>query len=100
VLCAGHASELNKLRSAAGQIFDLPQHYFAILHARNAEHEIRQLLGITGKAGKSYPLLPPMLFPGNTIDHSRRTLFGNWQPIAKVRAIQFIQFLCLIYTNT
>ncbi|KAG1884130.1 hypothetical protein F4604DRAFT_1919973 [Suillus subluteus] len=81
-LCAGRASKLNKLRSAAGQIFDLPQHYFMISHACDMEPEIRQLLGITGKAGESYPLLPPMLFPGNTINRSRRTLFGNWQPIA------------------
>ncbi|KAG2033412.1 hypothetical protein BDR03DRAFT_985073 [Suillus americanus] len=83
VLCAGCASELNKLRSAAGQIFDLPQHYFAISHTCDMEPEIRQLLGITGKAGESYPLLPPMLFPGNLIDRTRKTLFGNWQPIAK-----------------
>ncbi|KAG1844284.1 hypothetical protein C8R48DRAFT_678487 [Suillus tomentosus] len=82
-LCAGHASKLNKLRSAAGQIFDLPQHYFAISHTHNMEPKIRQLLGITGKAGELYPLLPPMLFPGNIINHSRKTLFGNWQPIAK-----------------
>ncbi|KAG2081486.1 hypothetical protein BD769DRAFT_1683949 [Suillus cothurnatus] len=82
-LCAGCASELNKLRSAAGQIFDLPQHYFAISHAHDMEPEIRQLLGITGMAGKLYPLLPPMLFPGNIINCSRKTLFGNWQPIAK-----------------
>lgn len=63
------------------------------------EPKIRQLLGITGKAGELYPLLPPILFPGNIINRSRKTLFGNWQPIAKVHAIQFIQFLCLIYTN-
>ncbi|KAG2090023.1 uncharacterized protein F5147DRAFT_658284 [Suillus discolor] len=69
-LCAGHASELNKLRSAAALLRDM-------------EPEIRQLLGITGKAGELYPLLPPMLFPGNIIDCSRKTLFGNWQPIAK-----------------
>ncbi|KAG1849090.1 hypothetical protein C8R48DRAFT_677143 [Suillus tomentosus] len=69
-LCAGCASELNKLRSAAALLHDM-------------EPKIHQLLGITGKAGESYPLLPPMLFPGNIIDHSRKTLFGNWQPIAK-----------------
>ncbi|KAG1776560.1 hypothetical protein EV702DRAFT_1046154 [Suillus placidus] len=70
VLCAGHASKLKKLRSAAGQIFELPQHYFAISHTRDMEPEIRQLLGITGKAR-------------NIIDRSCKTLFGNWQPIAK-----------------
>ncbi|KAG2114791.1 uncharacterized protein F5147DRAFT_822298, partial [Suillus discolor] len=82
-VCAGRASELNKLRSAAGQIFELPQRYFAISYARDTETEIRQLLGTTGKAGKSYLTLPPMLFPGNIVDRSRKTLFGNWQLIAK-----------------
>ncbi|KAG1856137.1 hypothetical protein F4604DRAFT_1542443, partial [Suillus subluteus] len=83
-VCAGHASKLNKLRSAAGQIFELPQRYFAISYTRDTETEIRQLLGTTGKAGESYPTLPPMLFLGNIVDHSRKTLFGNWQLIAKV----------------
>ncbi|KAG1748934.1 uncharacterized protein EDB91DRAFT_1079054 [Suillus paluster] len=82
-VCAGCASELNKLRSAAGQIFELPQHYFAILYARDAEPDIHRLLGITGKAGELYPLLPPLLFPGNIADCTRKMLFGNWQPIAK-----------------
>ncbi|KAG0705637.1 hypothetical protein DFH29DRAFT_780556, partial [Suillus ampliporus] len=83
-ICAGRASELNKLRSAAGKIFELPQHYFAISHARDAELEIHQLLGITGKASESYPLLPPLLFPGNIVDRTCKTLFSNWQPIAKI----------------
>ncbi|KAG1735739.1 uncharacterized protein EDB91DRAFT_1250365 [Suillus paluster] len=82
-VCASRASELNKLRSAAGQIFELPQHYFTILYARDAEPDICRLLGITGKAGELYPLLPPLLFPGNIADRTRKTLFGNWQPIAK-----------------
>ncbi|KAG2115635.1 hypothetical protein DEU56DRAFT_761629 [Suillus clintonianus] len=85
-VCAGRASELKQLRSVTGQIFELPQHYFAISHTHDTEPEIQQLLGITGKAGKSYPLLPPLLFPGNIIDRSRKTLFGNWQPIAKTLA--------------
>ncbi|KAG2103088.1 uncharacterized protein F5147DRAFT_809483, partial [Suillus discolor] len=83
-VCAGRASELNKLRSATGQIFELPQCYFAISYARDTETEIRhQLLGTTGKAGESYPTLPPMLFPGNIVNCSCKTLFGNWQLIAK-----------------
>ncbi|KAG1842559.1 hypothetical protein F4604DRAFT_1938773 [Suillus subluteus] len=67
-VCAGRASKLNKLQSSAGQIFRLPQHYFAISHAHDAEPEICQLLGITGTAGESYPLLPPLLFPGSIVD--------------------------------
>ncbi|KAG2108864.1 hypothetical protein DEU56DRAFT_711579, partial [Suillus clintonianus] len=82
-VCAGRASELNKLRSVAGQIFELPQRYFAISFARDTEPEIRRLLGTTGNPGELYPTLPPMLFPGNTVDPSRKTLFGNWQLIAK-----------------
>ncbi|KAG2120422.1 uncharacterized protein F5147DRAFT_785152 [Suillus discolor] len=82
-VCAGRASELNKLRSATGQIFELPQCYFAISYARDTETEIRQLLSTTGKASESYPTLPPMLFPGNIVDRNRKTLFGNWQLIAK-----------------
>ncbi|KAG1879906.1 hypothetical protein F4604DRAFT_1923125 [Suillus subluteus] len=82
-VCAGHTSELNKLWSSAGQIFKLPQHYFAISHTHDVEPKIRQLLGITGMAGESYPLLPPLLFLGSIVDRTCKTLFSNWQPIAK-----------------
>ncbi|KAG1847176.1 hypothetical protein DFJ58DRAFT_843266 [Suillus subalutaceus] len=81
VLCAGHASELNKLRSAAGQIFNLPQHYFTISHTRDMEPEIRQLLGITGKASKSYPLLPPM-FQGISLTALAKHYLGGAPPNA------------------
>ncbi|KAG1719386.1 hypothetical protein EDB19DRAFT_1836773 [Suillus lakei] len=70
VVCAGHASKLNKLRNATGQIFELPQSDFAISYTHNMEPKIHQLLGITGKAR-------------NIVDHHHKTLFGNWQPITK-----------------
>ncbi|KAG2048531.1 hypothetical protein BDR06DRAFT_975917 [Suillus hirtellus] len=66
------------------ELYDtFPQHLHYLVPMNCFSHVFSKLLGITGKASKLYPLFPPMLFPGNIIDYSHKTLFGNWQPIAK-----------------
>ncbi|KAG2047494.1 hypothetical protein BDR06DRAFT_1013789 [Suillus hirtellus] len=80
----GRSSEINKLRGVAGDIFGLPGMYFANTNYRKADvTEIWDMLGVLATNPK-YKTFPPVLFLGMQEDSSLKTVFGNWELLAKV----------------
>ncbi|KAG1775261.1 hypothetical protein EV702DRAFT_928743, partial [Suillus placidus] len=79
------ANEIKKLCGVAGDIFDLPLRYFTNINfERAAIPEIRQLLGVTSATDLAYKIFPPVLFPGLKDDKSLKTVFGNWELLARI----------------
>ncbi|KAG2030096.1 hypothetical protein BDR03DRAFT_1017530 [Suillus americanus] len=80
-----HANEIKKLRGIAGDIFGLPTKYFTNPHYdRASAPEIQQLLGVTSASNVAYKTFPPVLFPGLIEDKSLKTVFGNWELLARI----------------
>ncbi|KAG1843287.1 hypothetical protein DFJ58DRAFT_665430, partial [Suillus subalutaceus] len=80
-----HANEIKKLRGVAGDIFDLPSKYFTNTNFERATTpEIQQLLGVSSATNQTYKTFPPVLFPGLKEDGSLKTVFGNWELLARV----------------
>ncbi|KIK38194.1 hypothetical protein CY34DRAFT_59734, partial [Suillus luteus UH-Slu-Lm8-n1] len=78
------SSEINKLRSVAGNIFDLPGVYFSNTQYRRADvTEIQKMLGVSA-ANPKYKTFPPVLFLGMQEDPTLKTVFGNWELLAKI----------------
>jgi hypothetical protein len=79
------ANEIKKLRGVAGDIFDLPSKYFTnTSYDRANVPEIQQLLGVTSSSNLTYKTFPPVLFPNLKEDKSLKTVFGNWELLARV----------------
>ncbi|KAG2036606.1 hypothetical protein BDR03DRAFT_1011560 [Suillus americanus] len=79
-----HSSEINKLCGVASDIFGLPGMYFANTNYRRADVvEIWDMLGVSVMNPK-YKTFPPVLFLGMQEDSSLKTVFGNWELLAKV----------------
>ena len=90
------SSEINKLRSIAGSIFDLPGVYFSNTQYRRANvADIQKMLGVSVTNPK-YKTFPLVLFLGMQEDPTLKTVFGNWELLAKV-CVFFFQFVTLIY---
>ncbi|KAG2157657.1 uncharacterized protein EDB93DRAFT_1100999 [Suillus bovinus] len=78
------SSEINKLHGVAGDIFGLPGMYFANTNYRRADvAEIRDMLGVSA-ANPKYKTFPLVLFLGMQEDSSLKTIFRNWELLAKV----------------
>ncbi|KAG1751723.1 hypothetical protein EDB19DRAFT_1903667 [Suillus lakei] len=78
------SSEINKLRGVAGNIFGLPGMYFTNTNYRRADvMEIQDMLGVSA-ANPKYKTFPPVLFLGMQEDLSLKTVFRNWELLAKV----------------
>ncbi|KAG1833307.1 hypothetical protein DFJ58DRAFT_619379, partial [Suillus subalutaceus] len=78
-------NEIKKLRGVAGDIFDLPSKYFTNTgYDRANVPEIQQLLGVTSSINLMYKTFPPVLFPELKEDRSLKTVFGNWQLLARI----------------
>ncbi|KAG1902644.1 uncharacterized protein F5891DRAFT_1186295 [Suillus fuscotomentosus] len=79
------ANEIKKLRGVAGDIFNLPSKYFTSTSFERATiPKIQQLLGVSSAANQTYKTFPPILFPGLKEDMSLKTVFGNWELLARV----------------
>ncbi|KAG1879728.1 hypothetical protein F4604DRAFT_1922928 [Suillus subluteus] len=79
------ANEIKKLRGVAGDIFGLPAKYFTNpQYDRASVPEIRQLLGVTSTSNVVYKTFPPVLFPKLIEDKSLKTVFGNWELLARI----------------
>ncbi|KAG2340838.1 hypothetical protein BDR05DRAFT_863281, partial [Suillus weaverae] len=79
------ANEIKKLCGVAGDIFDLPSKYFTNPSFERATiPEIQQLLGVTSATNQTYKPFPPVLFPGLKEDKSLKTVFGNWELLARI----------------
>ncbi|KAG1808958.1 uncharacterized protein BJ212DRAFT_1484816 [Suillus subaureus] len=82
-LQGGRLSEISKLRVMAGQIFGLNPSYFDTgFTNRDTIPEIQKMLGMTGSRSSSK--FPPVLFTRQERDPTMSTVFGNWEPLAKV----------------
>lgn len=80
-----HANEIKKLCGVAGDIFNLPSKYFTKINFERATiPEIQQLLGVTSAMDLAYKIFPPVLFPGLKDDKSLKTVFSNWELLARV----------------
>ncbi|KAG1901004.1 uncharacterized protein F5891DRAFT_1188113 [Suillus fuscotomentosus] len=78
------SSEINKLCGVTGDIFGLPGMYFANTNYCRADvTEIRDMLGVSATNPK-YKTFPPVLFLGMQEDLSLKTVFRNWELLAKV----------------
>ncbi|KAG1735008.1 hypothetical protein EDB19DRAFT_1910854 [Suillus lakei] len=78
------SSEINKLRSVVGSIFDLPGVYFSNTQYRRADiTKIQKMLGVSAMNPK-YKTFPPVLFLGMQEDPTLKTVFGNWELLAKI----------------
>ncbi|KAG0699083.1 hypothetical protein DFH29DRAFT_877566 [Suillus ampliporus] len=79
------ANEIKKLHGVAGNIFDLPSKYFTnTSYDRANVPKIQQLLGVTSLSNLTYKTFPPVLFPNLKEDKSLKTVFGNWELLARV----------------
>jgi hypothetical protein len=79
------ANEIKKLRSIAGNIFDLPSKYFTNTSYNRANvPKIQQLLGVMSSSNLTYKTFPLVLFPNMKEDKSLKTVFGNWELLAQV----------------
>ncbi|KAG1737392.1 hypothetical protein EDB19DRAFT_1909711 [Suillus lakei] len=79
------ANEIKKLRGVASDIFDLPSKYFTnTSYDRANVPEIQQVLGVTSSTNLAYKTFPPVLFPELKEDRSLKTVFGNWQLLARI----------------
>ncbi|KAG1735251.1 hypothetical protein EDD22DRAFT_787730, partial [Suillus occidentalis] len=79
------ANEIKKLRGVAGDVFHLPSKYFTNINFERATiPEIQQLLGVTSATDLAYKIFPPVLFPGLKDDKSLKTVFGNWELLARI----------------
>jgi hypothetical protein len=79
------ANEIKKLRGVAGDVFDLPSKYFTNTNFERATvPDIQQLLGVTSATDLAYKTFPPVLFPGLKEDKTLKTVFGNWELLARV----------------
>lgn len=87
------SSEINKLCSIAGNIFDLPGIYFSnTQYCRADVAEIQKMLGVSA-ANLKYKTFPPVLFLGMQEDPTLKTVFRNWELLAKV-CVSFGQWAC------
>lgn len=78
-LQGSRSSEIGKLRVMAGRIFGLDSSYFDTgFTKRDTIPEIQKLLG------QSSSKFPPVLFTRQEMDPTMSTVFGNWEPLAKV----------------
>ncbi|KAG2053285.1 hypothetical protein BDR06DRAFT_1008914, partial [Suillus hirtellus] len=78
------SSEINKLRSVVGNIFDLPGVYFSNTQYRRADiTKIQKMLGVSAVNPK-YKTFLPVLFLGMQEDPTLKTVFGNWELLAKI----------------
>lgn len=70
----------------AGRIFSLDPSYFYIgFTNRDTIPEIQKMLGTTGPGSRStLSKFPPVLFTRQERDPTMSTVFGNWEPLAKV----------------
>lgn len=79
------SSEIKKLRNIVGEILDLPSKYFMDTnYDRASVPEIRALLGVSSPTNPTYKTFPPVLFQDLKEDQSLKTVFGNWELLAKV----------------
>ncbi|KAG1886534.1 hypothetical protein F4604DRAFT_1917335 [Suillus subluteus] len=79
------ANEIKKLRGVTGDIFGLSSKYFTNPHYdRAAVPKIQRLLGVTSATNLTYKTFPPVLFPGLIEDKSLKTVFGNWELLARI----------------
>ncbi|KAG1877142.1 hypothetical protein C8R48DRAFT_591467, partial [Suillus tomentosus] len=79
------ANEIKKLRGVAGDIFGLPAKYFTNpQYDRASVPEIQQLLGVTSTSNVVYKTFPPVLFLKLIEDKSLKTVFGNWELLARI----------------
>jgi hypothetical protein len=68
----------------AGRIFGLDPSYFDLsFMQRDTIPEIQKMLG-TGHPSRSSSKFPPVLFTKQEMDPTMATVFGNWEPLAKV----------------
>ncbi|KAG1723619.1 hypothetical protein EDB19DRAFT_1915985 [Suillus lakei] len=85
ILPDARANEIKKLWGVAGDIFNLPSKYFTnTSYDRANVPEIQQLLGVTSSTNLAYKTFPPVLFPELKEDRSLKTVFGNWQLLARI----------------
>jgi hypothetical protein len=78
------SSEINKLHSIAGNIFNLPGVYFSnTQYCRANIAKIQKMLGAS-VANPKYKTFPPLLFLGMQEDPTLKTVFRNWELLAKV----------------
>ncbi|KAG1736410.1 uncharacterized protein EDB91DRAFT_1250033 [Suillus paluster] len=85
-LQGGCSSEIGKLRLMAGRIFGLDLSYFDLSFMKqDTIPEIQKMLG-SGTAGgrSSLSKFPCILFTNQEMDPTMSTVFGNWEPLAKL----------------
>ncbi|KAG0694023.1 hypothetical protein DFH29DRAFT_815778, partial [Suillus ampliporus] len=79
------ANEIKKICGVTGDIFDPPSKYFTNPNFERATiPEIQQLLGVTSATNQTYKPFPPVLFPGLKEDKLLKTVFGNWELLARI----------------
>ncbi|KAG1735247.1 hypothetical protein EDD22DRAFT_1010860 [Suillus occidentalis] len=79
-----HSSEINKLHGIVGSIFDLPGVYFSNTQYHRVDiADIQKMLGVSATNPK-YKTFLPVLFLGMQEDPTLKTVFGNWELLAKV----------------
>ncbi|KAG2073421.1 hypothetical protein BDR04DRAFT_1152189 [Suillus decipiens] len=78
------SSEINKLHGIAGEIFGLPGMYFNNTNYCRADvAKIQDMLGVSATNPK-YKTFLLVLFLGMQEDPSLKTVFGNWELLAKI----------------
>ncbi|KAG2349792.1 hypothetical protein BDR05DRAFT_943666 [Suillus weaverae] len=89
------SSEINKLHSVAGNIFNLPGVYFSNTQYRRANiTKIQKMLGVSA-VNLKYKTFPPVLFLGMQEDPTLKTVFGNWELLAK-GGINSVSVICTL----
>jgi hypothetical protein len=75
----------------AGRIFGLNPSYFdTSFTKRDTIPEIQKLLGRSSSSK-----FPPILFTRQELDPTMSTVFGNWEPLAKVRILLWLTKECV-----
>ncbi|KAG2144053.1 hypothetical protein BD769DRAFT_1661475 [Suillus cothurnatus] len=78
------SSEINKLHGIEGEIFGLPGMYFNNANYRRADvTKIQDMLGVSATNPK-YKTFPLVLFLRMQEDPSLKTVFRNWELLAKI----------------
>lgn len=92
------SSHIHRVRLAASTIFGcgFQQEWFLTQYDRNSLPEFQEQLGaIITPEGKKYPLLPPVLYPNESLD--KNTLFMN-PALAKVCDLSVQRIVRCAYT--
>lgn len=68
-MTAKRSSHVSRLRNCAGTIFGFEATFFASKFDRSKITEFQTLLGVKDTPkGKRYPMLPPILYPDDSVD--------------------------------